>query len=215
MTMDATRIIVVRHGETDWNTVKRIQGHIDIPLNAHGLRQAERVGAALADQGIDAVYSSDLQRAWQTAQAIGGACAVPVQSHPPLRERAFGTLEGQTFAEVEVSWPEAAALWRHREPDFCPPGGESIRTFYDRCVGALRTLAERHAGQHIVVVAHGGVLDCYYRAATGQALQAPRTWDIANASINRLLWTPAALTLVGWADVQHLQEDHTLDESSL
>jgi probable phosphoglycerate mutase len=212
--MDATRIIVVRHGETDWNTVKRIQGHIDIPLNARGRWQAEQAGRTLAGQEVDAVYSSDLQRAWNTAEAIGRACGLSVQAHVPLRERCFGSLEGQTFAEVEVSWPEAAALWRHRDPDFCPPKGESIRTFYDRCVGALHTLAQRHAGQQIVVVAHGGVLDCYYRAAMGLHLQAPRTWEIANASLNRLLWTPAVLTLVGWADVQHLQDSAALDESA-
>ena len=207
-----TRIVLIRHGETDWNTETRIQGHTDIPLNAKGKWQAQRVGAALAEEGLQAVYSSDLQRAHATAQAVAQACGLPLQVSTRLRERAFGRFEGRTFVEIESEWPEAAQRWRLRDPSFGPPGGESLQVFYERCVQAVHDLAAAHEGQAVAMVAHGGVLDCLYRAATGQALNAPRTWVMANAGINRLLRAGEVLTLVGWADVSHLEGEPSSDE---
>ena len=209
---DTTRIILIRHGETDWNADTRIQGHTDIPLNARGHWQARRAGQALADQGLDAVYASDLQRAHATAQAVADACGHSVTIERGLRERAFGNFEGRTFVEIERDLPEDALRWRRRDPDFGPPGGETLQAFYDRCVHTVHDLAQRHPGQAVAMVAHGGVLDCLYRAATGQALQAPRTWEIRNAGINRLLRAGPVLTLVGWADVAHLEQEPGQDE---
>lgn len=207
-----TRIVLIRHGETDWNTETRIQGHTDIALNGRGRWQAQRVGAALAEEGLQAVYSSDLQRAHATALAVAQACGLSVQVSTRLRERAFGSFEGRTFADIEAEWPEAAQRWRQRDPSFGPPGGEALQAFYDRCVQAVHGLAAAHEGQAVAMVAHGGVLDCLYRAATGQALNAPRTWGMANAGINRLLRAGDVLTLVGWADVGHLEGEPSADE---
>lgn len=207
-----TRIILIRHGETDWNTQTRIQGHIDIALNGRGRWQAKRLGAALADEGLAAVYSSDLQRARGTAQAVADAAGLSLQVSPTLRERAFGSFEGHTFAEIEARWPEQAMRWRRRDPSFGPPGGETLQAFFERSVQAVHDLAAAHHGQAVAMVAHGGVLDCLYRAATGQPLGAARTWAMANAGINRLLRAGDVLTLVGWADVSHLDDEPTLDE---
>ncbi len=207
-----TRIVLIRHGETDWNTQTRIQGHTDIPLNRRGRWQAQRLGAALAGEGLSAVYSSDLQRALSTAQSVAQAAGLSVQVHAGLRERAFGTFEGRTFSEIEAQWPELAQRWRGRDPSFGPPQGESLQAFYARCVAVVHELAAPHEGQAVALVAHGGVLDCLYRAATGQALDAPRTWAMANAGINRLLRAGEVLTLVGWADVGHLDDEPALDE---
>lgn len=212
--MDATRIIAIRHGETAWNVDTRIQGHLDIPLNDTGRWQARRVGAALAGEELSAIYASDLGRAHQTAQAVADRIGLPVMADVGLRERAFGTFEGRTFAEIEADWPDQALLWRKRDPAFEPAGGESLLRFRERIVGTLNRLAARHAGGQIVLVGHGGVMDVLYRAATGQELQAPRTWALGNAAINRLLWTPEALTLVGWADTAHLDDGAALDEIS-
>src|SRR5690349_22768651 len=104
--MDATRIIAVRHGETAWNVDTRLQGHLDIELNDRGLWQAQRVADALADEPVAAVYSSDLARAWQTAQAIAQRHDLAVQPEPRLRERAFGHFEGRTFLDIERELPE-------------------------------------------------------------------------------------------------------------
>ena len=202
--MDATRIIAIRHGETAWNVDSRLQGHLDIPLNDVGLWQARQAALALADEPIDAIYSSDLQRAWVTARAIAETTQAPLTAHQGLRERSFGVLQGHTFEELEAKEPEQAYRWRKRDPAFAPEGGESLIALRERITATTHALAAQHVGGQIVLVAHGGVLDVLYRAATRQDIQAPRTWLLGNAAINRLLWTPDGLSLVGWADTQHL-----------
>ena len=208
--MHAVRISAIRHGETDWNAASRVQGHTDIALNARGLQQAERVAAALADSGDApcAIYCSDLQRAIQTAQAVAHATGAPLHTVPDLRERCFGSFEGHSFQELNERFPEDAEQWRRRVPEWAPPGGgESLLAFRARIVAAVDAIAAAHLGQHIAIVTHGGALDVLYRAATKLGLRDARTWQLANAAINRLLWTPdAGLTLVGWADDAHLQD---------
>lgn len=169
-----------------------------------GLWQARQAALALADEPIDAIYSSDLQRAWVTAQAIAETTRAPLTAHQGLRERSFGVLQGHTFEELEAKEPEQAYRWRKRDPAFAPEGGESLIALRERITGTTYALAAQHVGGQIVLVAHGGVLDVLYRAATRQDIQAPRTWQLGNAAINRLLWTPDGLSLVGWADTQHL-----------
>lgn len=211
--MQATRLIAIRHGETAWNVDTRIQGHLDIPLNDTGRWQAQQLARALADEPVSAIYASDLQRAYATAQAVADATDAPLVPEPGLRERSFGALEGRTFAQIEAELPEMALRWRKRDPHFAPEGGESLTALRARIQATVHRLAAQHAGGQVVLVAHGGVLDVLYRLATGQELQAPRTWQLANAAINRLLWTPEGLTLVGWADTQHL-EAGGLDETT-
>jgi probable phosphoglycerate mutase len=212
--MEATRIIAVRHGETAWNVDSRIQGQLDIQLNDRGRWQARRVGEALAGEPLSAIYSSDLGRAHETARAISEFVPVPVVSHPGLRERRFGMFEGRTFDEIHLTWPEHAQNWRKRIPDWEPPqGGESLLQLRERVTRTLNDLAARHCGGLIAIVAHGGVLDTLHRVATGQEVNSPRTWQMPNGAINRLLWTPQGFTLVGWSDTQHL--DHaSFDENT-
>jgi 2,3-bisphosphoglycerate-dependent phosphoglycerate mutase len=204
--MDATRILAIRHGETAWNVDTRIQGHLDIPLNEVGLRQAQHLAQTLAQRdAINAVYASDLSRAHTTASAIAQAMGQSVTAHTGLRERHFGQFQGRTFAEIEVELPEHALHWRKRNPEWTPPGnGESLLMLRERILKTVDELAARHTGQQIVMVAHGGVMDILYRAATRLDLQAPRTWQLTNTAVNRLLWTPQGLSLVGWGDTSHL-----------
>ncbi|MEI6735224.1 MAG: histidine phosphatase family protein [Comamonadaceae bacterium] len=212
--MQATRIIALRHGETAWNVDTRIQGRLDIDLNDTGRWQARRAAQALASEEIDAVYSSDLLRAWDTACMIARAIGQEVQAVQTLRERGFGVFEGKTFTEIEAKWPEQTMRWRQRDPLWKPEGGESLLELRERIDQTVCTLAERHQGEQIVLVAHGGVLDILYRLATRQDLQTPRNWNLGNATINRLLWTPEGLSLVGWADARHLEDNEALDEAS-
>ena len=216
--MSATRIIAIRHGETEWNTGARIQGHTDIALNARGHWQAQRLARALAEEHIDHIYTSDLTRAYATAQAIAQPSAAatlrPLQMHIGLRERAFGQFEGATFEQIASQWPDAAQRWKQRDPDFAPPDGETLLNFYHRIQNTLNALASQHPGQQIVLVAHGGVMDVLYRLATQQSLISPRTWELGNTAINRLLWTLESLTLVGWSDTRHL-EGVALDEVTM
>ena len=219
--MDATRIIAIRHGETEWNASGRLQGHTDVPLSAVGRRQAARLARALAARGeaMAAIYTSDLARARQTAQALADALALPLTATAGLRERCFGALEGLSFAEVEARWPDAAEQWRRRVPDWrADAGGESLVELRTRVLRTVDALAAPHPGQQIALFVHGGVLDILYRAATGQDLRAPRTWQLANAAVNRLLWTRGGLSVVGWDDQTHLtlteDADEPLDETS-
>jgi probable phosphoglycerate mutase len=213
--MQATRILAIRHGETAWNVATRIQGQLDIPLNETGQWQAARLAQSLAAQEqIDAIFTSDLLRAYATAQAIGQAVNLPLQTHLGLRERGFGDFEARTFAEIETTLPEESIRWRKRDPDWAPPGGgESLSAMRERVLHTVNTLAAAHVGRHIVLVAHGGVMDILYRAATRLDLQAPRTWNLTNTAVNRLLWTPQGLSLVGWADTSHM-DDSARDETT-
>ena len=209
----ATRILAIRHGETMWNVDSRIQGHLDISLNDTGRWQAERLGLALKDEPIAAIYASDLSRAHDTALAVSRHTGVPVQAEPGLRERSFGEFEGRTFAEIETELPEQAQRWRQRDPAFTPAGGESRLMLEARVLSVAARLAAQHPGEQIALFAHGGVMDILYRAATRLDLQAARTWALGNTAVNRLLWSPEGFSLVGWADVQHLNNG-SLDESS-
>ncbi|RZT43116.1 histidine phosphatase family protein [Cupriavidus agavae] len=210
-TLAFTHLIVIRHGETAWNRERRLQGQVDIPLNDTGRAQAEALAGALAGEPIDAVYSSDLGRAMETAAPLARRLGLAVRPEPRLRERCYGDLQTMTYAEVAEKRPEDFANWQARVPDYAPAGGESLRAFHERAVEIALALSRRHPGERIALVAHGGVLDCLYREATGMTLEAPREHELLNASINRLRCDTAALTLLQWADIGHL-ESLTLDE---
>lgn len=205
--LDPTRIVAIRHGETAWNAEGRLQGQLDVPLNALGRAQAARLAPALRDEGLQAVVASDLGRAWHTAQALAGPLGLPLAAEAGLRERSFGSLQGFSYEQIRQRWPELAERWRRRDLDFAAPdGGESLPQFSARVLAAVERVAAAHAGGCIALVCHGGVLDCLYRAATRVALDAPRSWQLGNASINRLLHTPQGLSLVGWNDRAHLDD---------
>jgi probable phosphoglycerate mutase len=210
---DVTRIIAIRHGETAWNVDTRIQGQLDVPLNDTGRWQARRLAQAVAGEQIAAVYASDLLRAYDTARAVAETIGLDVVTDTGLRERHFGAFEGHTWKEIEERWPQDSERWRKRDLDFSPAGGESLRVFYARSVETATRRAQAHPGQTIALVAHGGVMDCLYRAASRIDLQAPRSWQLGNASINRLLYTPEGFALIGWSDNLHLDDD-SRDESA-
>ncbi len=212
---DTTNIILIRHGETAWNAERRLQGHIDIGLNPRGLAQARALGRALRDTPLDAVLASDLQRAWQTASAIADGRAMAVEQDARLRERCYGRFEGLLYADIEAAYPVEFAAWQARNIDaVMPPGeriAESFRQFYGRSVKAIVGAAARRPGATIAIVAHGGVLECAYRAALGIALDTPRDFPIHNASLNRFTVTHGKLALDSWGDVGHLAPS-ALDE---
>jgi probable phosphoglycerate mutase len=211
--LEAARLLAIRHGETAWNVDTRIQGQLDVGLNDIGRWQARRLALALTGEPIAAIYASDLGRAYETALHVSRATGVPVSADEGLRERHFGEFQGKTFAEIEAALPDQAMRWRTRDPGFAPCGGESLLQLRERVVATAGKLAARHTGELIVLVGHGGVMDVLYRAATRLDIQAPRTWALGNAAINRLLWTPEGFTLVGWADTQHLDQG-ALDETT-
>ena len=199
-----TDLILIRHGETEFNREGRFQGGIDAPLNDHGRRQAERLAAQLAGERIDALHCSDLLRARQTAAPAAAALGLPAQPDARLREQGFGVLEGLTFAEAHERQPAALAAWARHQADSAPPGGETVRAFHDRVVAAVRDIAARHAGKRIAVVTHGGVLDMLWRATHGLPLDGPRTVLIPNTGLNRFSIDAGRLEITGWGENGHL-----------
>ncbi|MEY3541060.1 MAG: histidine phosphatase family protein [Polynucleobacter sp.] len=206
--MSNTRICFVRHGETNWNAERRMQGHIDIPLNANGISQAERLANALirVKHSFDVIYSSDLERALHTANAVASALSLDVQITPRLRERNVGKLQGLLLAEAPVLLPE---IWqRHiaRELDHDLGGGESIRTFHQRMQDILELFLNEHRGQSVLAVSHGGSLDMIYRIVTQQALDAERVAVVPNTSLNWITHDGSTWSVECWADTSHLSE---------
>lgn len=201
-------ILLIRHGETEWNRMRRMQGHIDIPLNDAGRRQAQALAAALAAERPQAIYVSDLQRARDTAQPAADLLDLPVTLDPALRERCFGAFEGMMYEEISAKYPEAFARMQARDPHAQFPAGErkaeTLDGFYRRAVGAVARIARRHDGGRLAIVTHGGVLDCLYREATGKAIDAERDFGIVNAAINRLRWHGGRFELLAWGDDAHL-----------
>jgi probable phosphoglycerate mutase len=206
-----TDILLIRHGETAWNAERRLQGHLDIPLNDEGERQAALLAGALAVETIDVLVASDLKRARQTAQAVADRRGLPLAIEPALRERGYGGFEGLLYSEIEQRFPREFAAWQARDVDAqLPPGrnvGESFRAFFDRATGAILALAAAHPGRTIALVAHGGVLECAYRLALGLPLETPRDFKVYNASVNRFRFDPATQTLAlrSWGEVDHLR----------
>ncbi|WP_151449050.1 histidine phosphatase family protein [Lacisediminimonas profundi] len=210
-----TELILIRHGETAWNTEKRLQGHIDIPLNDEGRRQAQAVAAALAGTRADRVIASDLGRALDTAGPIARNLGLAVDRDRRLRERSFGAFEGLQHDEIRDRFPDAWRQWQAREPDARYPGGEreaeTLSELAGRVRDALASIAGTHQGGRVILITHGGFLDCAYRLATGMAMNAARNFDVRNASINRFGWhADAGLQLLEWGAVDHLAA--SLDE---
>lgn len=205
-----TRLCLVRHGETAWNAEGRVQGQLDIPLNATGLRQARAVASALKGEAFDAVYSSDLVRALQTAQPSADMVRKQVQLDPRLRERHYGVFQSITYAEAKGRFPEDYARFKAKDLDFDFETGESLRGFDERVLLFFRELLESRKGQNLLIFTHGGVLEIVYRHATGRGLTTPRDFEIPNAAINRIEFDLKAWKILAWADVGHLW--FTLDD---
>jgi probable phosphoglycerate mutase len=199
------RLILIRHGETEWNREGRIQGyHGDSALTENGRTQAEKLAARLAREELGAVHSSDSERARQTAAPIAAALKAHIAFEAALRERNYGEFEGWTYADLERERPEAYFKFRSRDPGYAPPGGESGAQFSERILAALARVAEAARGGSVAVVTHGGVLGVIYRHVNGSSPDSKRDYSLHNASINRLLYADGAWSIEVWGDVAHL-----------
>lgn len=203
--MSATRLCLVRHGETAWNAEGRVQGQVDVPLSAVGLAQARAVAAALAGERFAAIYSSDLTRVRQTAEPAAGRLGLPLALDAALRERHYGMFERHTYVEVRERYPAEYARFRDKDLDFDFVSGESLRAFAVRALACVAALVERHAGESILVFTHGGVLEMVYRHASGRTLSSARDFELPNAALNRVEARPGAWRVDAWAEVAHLE----------
>ena len=200
-----SRLLLVRHGETELNSAERYWGHTDVKLSAAGLRQAEQLRHLLTAEKIDAVYASNLSRARVTADTIVSGRSLVVITCPELREINFGQLEGLTFAEISRRYPEVARLWKERTPGLSYPGGESIGEF-DRRVSRFLGRLEGHASLGtILVVAHSGVLRVLVCHLLGLGLEHRWQFRLDLASVSVLETYPQGAIISRLNDVCHLR----------
>ncbi len=195
-------LYLVRHGQSLYNLERRIQGQADVALSPLGLRQGAAVAAALAKLPIDAVYSSPLRRAMETAEPVAAEHGLTIHTDDRLKEINAGVFQGLIWNEIEAQYPEAGRHWREQTPDYVIPGGESRNALAERGQAALEAI--RAAGhEQVVVVAHGGVL----AGGLKRLLRIPpelSPFSFYNASISRLVWN-GKLKLMTLNQTEHLQ----------
>jgi probable phosphoglycerate mutase len=171
-------LLLARHGETDWNRDGRFQGHADPPLNERGRRQAHALTDLLADEPLEAIYSSDLLRAQETAQIVAMQRRMDVILDPQLRERDVGEWSGLTFAEIEERFPNQIQAWREGRITV----GESREALSERVLAAAQRISAAHPAGVVLVVSHGGALRML-RHAAGEGLSGP---GLANTEVVRI-----------------------------
>lgn len=201
-----TRICFIRHGETDWNVEKRIQGHTDIPLNETGRTQALVMAFKAAHQHFHSIYSSDLMRTMETVQALAQREGESVKPLPLLRERHYGIFQGITAQEGATRYPKAHAHYVARDLEYNFETGESLGQFAERASECVDWLVRHHSGQTIAVVSHSGVLDVIYRRATGRPLHTPRDFMIPNCALNWFHFDGQGWHLESWVDRHFLHD---------
>ncbi len=199
-----SRLLLVRHGDTELNSAERYWGSTDVKLSDAGFRQAERLRDRLATERIDAIYSSELRRASATAEIIASSHRLDVITCAELREMNFGKLEGLTFNEISRLYPEVSELWLQRSPKLKYPGGESVDEFNSRVsqfVGRLKT----HAPQEtILIVAHSGSLRTLLCHLLGVGVERRQQFRLNLASLTILDTYPQGAILSLLNDVSHL-----------
>lgn len=211
--MKKTRICMIRHGETDWNKERRIQGQIDIPLNETGQAQAMAMAfdASQHEDAFDAIYCSDLSRAYSTASALANRCQLEVVERENLRERHYGIFQGVVKDDAESQYPDAYALYAKCDLHYDFENGESLVDFSQRVHEAFEWIVKHHQQQNVAVVCHAGLLDVMYRSAKGKPLETPRDFDIPNCALNWFHFDSEGWHLDAWDDHHYLA--HVITES--
>ncbi len=199
------KLFLVRHGQTDWNLTQRFQGHSDVPLNQVGHQQAMALKDRLSAQSVDCIYSSDLQRASETARVISNG-RIEMRTDPRLREISFGVWEGLTYNEIKEKYPEALAAWESDLYQNSPTNGETLEQLERRVRSVLNELCEKHKDQTVLVVAHGGVLQTLLCFVLD--LSPAKYWQfrISPASLSEISFYPAGAIVNLLNDVSHLAE---------
>lgn len=209
---DRCEIFAVRHGRTDANRTGVLQGQstaLKFPLDETGRLQAEAVAERLAGEHFDAVYSSDLPRAVETAEAIlkrlKSPPGTPLRLAPELREWGLGELEGKTLEEAAGNHPELLKSFRNMPEDLAMPGGESLKEFRSRVTGFLDRIATENPGKRLLLVSHGGAIQCMFIHAAGKVPAGKFTPLCANASLSILRHWNGVWQLVSWNETGHLE----------
>lgn len=200
-----TEIIIIRHGETEWNIMGRFQGHSDIPLSPEGRRQAELLGQNLAIDAVDKIYASDLIRAMETAQPLAARFGLVVERDAALRELNFGAWEGRYFSEINEETPDMMKMF-YRDPESIDIRGiENFQEFRRRVAGRVRAIAAENKGKRVVLISHGASIRILFADILSMPIRA--IWHVSqfNTAVNRIRFEDdgfATITLMN--DVAHL-----------
>jgi 2,3-bisphosphoglycerate-dependent phosphoglycerate mutase len=205
-------IYAVRHGETEWNLVEKMQGHMDSPLTNNGIKQAQFVADGLASKKIDILFSSDLGRAIQTAEIIASRLSLEINTDMRLREHNLGIFESLTKTEFEERYPEEVKQFYTHDPDYVIPGGESMRQRFNRCIECAEEIVRGHEGKNILIIGHAGVLTSFFYKAVNLPLYEPRRFSVFNAGINAFSLNDGQWRLETWGEIAHLKDIRALDE---
>jgi broad specificity phosphatase PhoE len=203
--MAKTKIVAVRHGETEWNISGKYQGQLDSPLTETGKMQSTAVGFGLTRFCFDAFYSSDLGRAVQTSEIISGEIEFGYEYEKNLRERNLGKIQGLTKQEFRESLPSVYDKVMERNPDYIVPDGESSRQCYNRSVACVESLAGKHSGGTILLVTHGEIMMNFMHKAMNLPVESPLSYSLYNCAINVFtIDDERKWRLDVWGDVTHL-----------
>ncbi|HEY3756225.1 MAG TPA: histidine phosphatase family protein [Opitutaceae bacterium] len=208
MSSTTTRFLLIRHGETEWNVARREMGQLDSPLTALGVAQAQRTGAALLARRPSAIYSSDLGRAQSTARIIASALKLEPIFDPRLRERHMGIFQGLTPEESEARHPVERRAYRADE-SYVIPGGESAAQRAERGFACIEELAEKHHGETVAVITHGGLLMGLLERMLELPPGSGRRFQKPNAAINSFVREDSGWRLESWGATAHLQDLRT------
>jgi len=199
-----TELIALRHGETEFNADRRMQGHLDVPLSEVGREQARLAAARLAAEPIDKIYSSDLQRAVETAQTIRGSRGIDLVTDVRLREFHMGTFQGLTVTEARERHGDAWERFFIHDADFALPGGQSRNQKQVEIAAFMEEVVRTEAGRRLLVVTHGGILIGMLRHVLGIPASHYFRVSIENTGIQRFFYRNETWHLISWGEVDHL-----------
>ena len=199
-----TRLLLIRHAQTEWNIQRRFQGHGDSPITEEGQEQLQRLKSRLAGLEFDVVYSSDLRRTMETSKMLSGKQRV---EETRLRERGVGILEGLNLEQIMAEHAEAFRAFRSGDKDHQIEGGESLQKALNRAWTFLEEVPEKHPGAELAAVSHAGLIRLICKQILGLALDAPNFFQIPNTSLTQLVFSPKdrSWSLECLADTTHLQ----------
>lgn len=203
----SSQLIIIRHGETEWNVRDVVHGQLDSPLTELGLEQARVTARRLKSFKLDFIYSSDLGRAKTTAEIIGEACGRPVICDPSIKEKSQGIIEGLSWTVIKSRYPEIYAAFRgpKTDPAYLIPDGESEPVFQDRIVRSVNRIFERHPQKRTLIVTHGGAVEAFIRHVLQIPFSAPRRFTLKNLALNRFILKRGGIFIDVLGDCSHLE----------
>lgn len=206
------QITIIRHGETEWNKLMQLQGHTDSPLTKLGFKQAEQLSEFIKHRKFDVLISSDLDRTLLTARIINKHLGLPIIKNELLRERSFGIMEGLTLPEIQDKYSQTYKAYKSRKSTYEIPDGESLVQFNKRIIESIQTIAKENDGKSVLLVAHGGVLDCIIRYIFKMDLDDDRNFSVLNTSVNTITISDEKWILQEWGNTEHLKHLESLNE---